>query len=30
MEKKGESKEQPKATTYKAFSVDLKAPCSHH
>ena len=28
MEKKGESKEQPKAT-YKAFSVDLNAPCSH-
>ena len=29
MEKKGESKEQPK-TTYKAFSVDLDAPCSHN
>ena len=29
MEKKGESKEQPK-TTYKAFSVDLNAPCSHN
>ena len=28
MDKKGESKEQPK-TTYKAFSVDLSAPCSH-
>ena len=28
-EKKGESKEQPKAT-YKAFSVDLNAPCSHN
>ena len=30
MEKKGESKEQPKTTTYKAFSVDLNAPCSHN
>ena len=30
MEKKGETKEQPKATTYKAFSVDLNAPCSHN
>ena len=28
MEKKGESKEQPK-TTYKAYSVDLNAPCSN-
>ena len=30
MEKKAESKEPPKATTYKAFSVDLNAPCSHN
>ena len=30
MEKKGESKEQTKTTTYKAFSVDLNAPCSHN
>ena len=30
MEKKAESKEPAKATTYKAFSVDLNAPCSHN
>ena len=30
MEKKGESKEPQKTTTYKAFSVDLNAPCSHN
>ena len=30
MEKKGETKEQTKTTTYKAFSVDLNAPCSHN